>query len=115
MNGYFRLHIGPRPDSGKVWAILGLAQRDGVAEATFEASLNDRALGTTEDVENVQGFGGGTVRAIRFPCPLDAAKDGDNKLSIRQVSGSVGQRIVWVEIRVTPDRWGGQETTPEQR
>lgn len=98
----FRIHIGPEPTAGQVWAIAGLAKHDGVAEANFQASLNGRALGTAEDTANVQGFSGDTVRAIRFPCPLDAVKDGYNELHIRQVNGSDPQQIVWVEIRVEP-------------
>jgi len=100
--GSFRIHVGPGPDSGKVWAIAGLAQRDGVAEACFEAALDGRRLGAAENVENLQGFGGGTVRAVRFACPLDAVKGGYNKLCLRQVDGSVAGRIVWVEIRLEP-------------
>lgn len=98
----FRIQMGPKPATGNAWAIAGLAKREGVADATFEASLNGRALGAVEDVVNLNGFGGGTVRAIRFPCPLDAVKDGYNKLHIRQVGGSVTQRIVWVEMRIEP-------------
>jgi len=100
--GNFRIHVGPRPDSGKVWAIAGLAQRDGVAQAKFEATLNGRALDAAENVEKPRGFGGSTVRAVRFPCPLDAVKDGYNELNIRQVAGSTAQSIVWVEVRVEP-------------
>jgi hypothetical protein len=100
--GDFRIHIGPRPESGKVWATAGLGQRDGVAEAKFEATLNGQALDAAENVENPQGFGGGTVRAVRFPCPLDAVNDGYNELNIHQVAGSTAQSIVWVEIRVEP-------------
>ena len=98
----FCVYVGPKPKSGKVWAIAGLAKRDGVAEAQFEAWLNDRALSAAENVVNWQGFGGGTVRAIRFPCPLDAVKDGYNKLHIGQIGDSTAQQIVWVEIRVEP-------------
>ena len=43
---------------------------------------------------------GATVRAVHFPCPLDAVKDGYNELSLRQVSGIAAQQIVWVEIRL---------------
>ncbi len=98
----FRIHVGPKPKSGKVWAIAGLAERDGGAEASFEASLNDRVLGAAEDVASLQGFGGGTVRAVRSACPLDAVHDGYNVFRIGQVDGSVAQQIVWVEIRVEP-------------
>jgi len=98
--GSFRIHAGPKPESGKCWAIAGLAQRDGVAEAGLEATLNGRALGAAENVANPKEFGGGTVRAVRFPCPLDAVKDGYNELGLRQASGIAAQQIVWVEIRL---------------
>jgi len=98
----FRIHIGPKPESGEVWAVVGLAQRDGVAEARLEASLNDRALRAAENMADLQRLGGGTVRAVRFPCPLDAVKDGYNELSIAQVAGSKAQQIVWVEMRLHP-------------
>jgi hypothetical protein len=100
--GAFRIHIGPRSKSGKVWALAGLANREGVAEAGFEAKLNGRALGEPENVADLQGLGGGAARAIRFPCPLDAVNDGYNELNLRQVQGSANQQIVWVEIRLTP-------------
>ena len=96
----FRIHIGPKPGSGRVWAIAGLARREGVAEARLEASLNGRVLSTAEDVANPQGFGGGTVRAIRFACPLDVVQDGYNELNLRQAEEAPAQQIVWVEIRV---------------
>jgi hypothetical protein len=99
----FRVHVGPKPKSGKVWAVAGLAARNGVAEARFEASLNGQALGAAENVANPQGLGGGAVRAIRFACPLDAVKDGYNQIRIGQVDGSVAQQIVWLEIRVEPE------------
>jgi hypothetical protein len=98
----FRIHVGPRPGSGKVWAIAGLAQRDGVAEASFEASLNGRALTSAEDAASVHGLGGGTVRAVRFACPLDALQEGYNLLRVSQAEGSVPQQIVWVEMRIEP-------------
>lgn len=100
--GNFRIHVGPKPAAAKVWAIAGLAKRVGVADATFQASLNGRAVATAEDTTDLKGFGGGTVRAIRFPCPLDAVKDGYNELCIRQMDGAVAQQIVWVEIRIEP-------------
>ena len=98
----FRIHVGAKPESGKVWAVAGLARREGVAEASFEASLNGRLLAVAEDAAGLQGFGGGTVRAVRFACPLDALQDGYNVLRIGQVDGSAAQQIVWVEIRTEP-------------
>lgn len=100
--GSFRIHIGPRPLSGQVWAIAGLAQRDGVAVARFEGQLNGRKLGSAEDVAQPRGFGGGTVRAIRFSCPRDALQDGYNEFHVRQADDATAQQIVWVEIRIEP-------------
>ena len=102
VGGSFQIHVGSKPISGDAWAIAGLAQRDGVAEARFEASLNDRKLGPAQKAPDLRGFGGGTVRAVRFPCPLDAVNDGHNKLQIRQIDGGAPQQIVWVEIRFEP-------------
>lgn len=99
----FRIHLGPKPDSGKVWAIAGLAQRGGGVEATYEAHLNGRTVGAAEDVSDLQGFGGGTARAVRFLCPVGAVQDGYNELRLRQLKGTDGQRIVWVELRVEPN------------
>ena len=42
----------------------------------------------------------GTVRAVRFPCPLDALKDGYNSFRIGQTDAAAAQQIVWVEIRL---------------
>ncbi len=67
--GSFRIHVGPKPASGKAWAIAGLAQRDGVAETRLEAQLNGRALGAAEDVAGREGFGGGTVPRGPLPVP----------------------------------------------
>jgi len=98
----FRIHVGPKPESGKAWAVAGLARHEGLAEAGFEASLNGRPLKAPDNVTDLAAFGGGTTRAVRFPCPLDAFNEGENHLAIRQVDGAVDQRIVWVEIRVEP-------------
>ncbi len=98
----FQIHVGAKPKSGKAWVVVGLAQRDGVAEAGLEASLNDRELGAAENAPDLGGLGGGTVRAVRFPCPLDTVSDGYNKLHIRQAGGGSPQQIVWVEIRFDP-------------
>jgi hypothetical protein len=98
----FRIHIGPNPDSGNVWAIAGLAKRDGLADARFQAKLNGQTLKAAEDLVGTKMIGGETARAIRFVCPLNAVKAGYNELNLRQIAGSAGQQIVWVEIRVDP-------------
>ncbi len=102
VGGDFQIHVGTRPKSAVAWAIAGLAGRDGAAEARLEASLNGRDLGPAENDPDLGGFGGGTVRALRFACPLDTVNDGYNKLHIRQIGGGPAQQIVWVEIRFDP-------------
>lgn len=98
----FAIPVGPKPPSGKVWAIACLAKRDGVADARLEASLNGRPLAAAEDASGLKSFGGGAARAVRFACPLDALVDGSNQLHLRQVDGLVDQQIVWVEICMEP-------------
>ncbi len=100
--GPFSIHIGPGPTSGKVWVLVGLAQRDGVAESTFEASLNGHSLGKGEEVINLEPLGGSPARALRFLCPLDVVTSGSNQLHLQQVAGTPPQQIVWVEIDVDP-------------
>jgi len=34
---------------------------------------------------------------------LNVVKAGYNELDLRQIGGSTGQQIVWVEIRITAD------------
>ena len=97
----FQIHVGTKPESGRVWAIAGLAQRDGVAEAGLAVSLNDHKSGPAENASDLHGLGGGTVRAVRFALSLDAVNDGHNTLHVRQVDGKP-QQIVWVEIRFEP-------------
>ena len=107
----FRMHIGPRPDSGTAWAIVGLAKRDGLPESRFRAKLNGQSLETAADLNNLKQLGGNSARAVRFACPLNVLKTGYNDLDLRQVAGSTGQQIVWVELRMDP----GPETGPTNR
>ena len=107
----FRMHIGPRPDSGTAWAIVGLAKRDGLSESRFRAKLNGQSLETAADLTNLKQLGGNSARAVRFACPLNVLKTGYNDLDLRQVAGSTGQQIVWVELRMDP----GPETGPSNR
>ncbi len=106
----FRIHIGPRPVSGSVWAFAGLAKRDGVTDARFEAWLNDHPLGAAVDATDLTGIGGDAVCALRFPCPLDAINNGVNRLRVRQVDQLAEQQVVWIEMRIEPrDRHQAQE------
>jgi hypothetical protein len=100
--GSFRLHLGPRPTTGAVWAVVGLAKRDGVGEATLTGTLNGTALGPAQPVDDISHCGGGTVRALKLACPLDAVRTGSNDLTVQQPAGQPAQQVVWVEIRIEP-------------
>ncbi len=97
-----RVPIGAKPTSGTITAIVGLAGRDGVAGATFEATLNGTAMTAIADVADRQSLGGNPARAICISFPLDAAKDGDNELCVKQSDAGGDQQIVWVEICIDP-------------
>lgn len=96
--GRVRLNLGPGPGS-KSWAIVGLAAREGVAAARLEVRLNGRTLGPAEELSDRRGLGG-TGRAVRFACPPESGRPGENELDLRQLDGGPAQQIVWVEIRV---------------
>ncbi len=100
--GSFRLHLGPRPTTGRAWAVAGLAKRDGVAEASLSGTLNGTTLGPAQAVAGVTNLGGGTVRALQLPCALDSLREGYNELVLRQAAGQPPQQLVWVEIRIEP-------------
>ena len=97
----FRLNIGARPTTGRVTFIAGLAQRDGIAEAQFEATVNGEPCSSIADGENPSQYPG-AARAVCFDCPLAALTDGCATLSIRQTEGQPAQQIVWAEIRIDP-------------
>lgn len=97
--GRVRLHLGPGGNGGPVWAIAGLAAREGVATAVLELKLNGQPLGTPEDVPDRSRLGG-TARALRFRCPPEAVRPGYNELELRQRAGAPAQQVVWVEIRM---------------
>lgn len=99
--GTFRLHLGPRPATGKTWLVAGLAARDGVSESRIAATCNGRATGPAEELKDLRGIGG-AARAVRFACPPDAISDGENTFTLRQTEGGAAQQIVWVEVRVEP-------------
>ena len=97
----FRLHLGPKPRSGKVWAIAGLPKRAGLADAKFAAKLNGQPIQVVADLNSTKELGGKSARGIRFECPVNAVRSGYNQLEIRQISGKP-QQFVWVEIRIDP-------------
>jgi hypothetical protein len=96
------LRIGQKPTSGSVSVVIGLADRPGVAEAVFSASLNGQAATGCSAAEKPHTYGGKkTVRALRFTFPPTATRDAVNAAKIEMTSGEP-QRIVWAELATTP-------------
>ena len=100
--GSFSLQLGPRPAAGSVWAVVGLAKRDGLGEASLTGTLNGTPLGPAQTADDISHVGGGAVRALKLPCPLDAVRAGRNDLFLQQPAGQPAQQLVWVEIRIEP-------------
>lgn len=96
--GAFRVQLGAVPATGKAWVIVGCAARDGVGEVQLSVKLNGRSLSVTTDAADVKLFAG-VARALRFVCPLDALRPGQNQLAVRQMSDGASQQIVWIEIQ----------------
>ncbi|GIT28506.1 MAG: hypothetical protein Ct9H300mP1_05520 [Planctomycetaceae bacterium] len=89
------------PDSGTAWAIVGLAKRDGLP--SHDSGKAERPVtGNRPGLYQTEQLGGNSARAVRFACPLNVLKTGYNDLDLRQVAGSTGQQIVWVELEWTP-------------
>jgi hypothetical protein len=98
----FTIPIGLKPVTGKLYLIIGLAANESVKEAVLSATLNGKNTQPVTDAKP-KGFSRNEVRALQFDCPLDIAKDGTNNIVVSQSSGTP-QKIVWVELRVEPDR-----------
>ncbi len=99
--GSFRLNVGPRTTTGKSWIVAGLAARDNVSESRITATCNGRGTGPAEELKNLTGIAG-AARALRFACPPDALRDGENTFTLRQTDDGTPQQIVWAEIRIEP-------------
>jgi hypothetical protein len=98
----FTVPIGQKPVTGTLRLIVGLSNTEGVKEAVLSATLNGKNTQPVADAE-LEGFSRNEVRALQFDCPLDTAKDGTNTVTVNQKSGTP-QKIVWVELRIEPDR-----------
>lgn len=94
----FTINTGPKPAAGTVQFVIGLAGRDGVADAKYTAMVNGMACSGAGDLENPGQFPN-AVRAIAFDCPLAAVADGANTFTVTQPAG---QQMIWAEARVNP-------------
>ena len=93
----FLIHIGPKPKSGKVVAILGIQAETKITKKTQEVRVNGdvcRLIGPVKlPVPAPQG------PAYGFEVPLSTVKRGNNLI---EISPLTKVRIDWVEIRITP-------------
>ena len=91
----FKINIGQKPEHGSVTFIAGLAENEGLADATLTMTLNGKPCAAIEDHPNPKQFPG-AVRAVQFNCPLNLLNDGYNEF---QLSSESNQKIIWAEVR----------------
>jgi Glycosyl hydrolase-like 10 len=97
----FHLYTGPAPEKGTVVFLAGLAGRDGVATATFTATINGETCTAASDHSEPGKFPG-AARAIQFDCPLSALKEGYNEVRVEQAADQPEQQILWAELSIDP-------------
>ena len=97
-----RILMGANPaELGTAFLVLAFAKRNGLESAAFSVSLNGTELGLHEKESSLETLGSDPARAVKFHCPLDSLRRGENEIVVRQTSGEK-QRLVWVELRVVP-------------
>jgi hypothetical protein len=93
----FRIPIGPKPDSGKVMAVLGLLKSPAIKNKTLEVRLNGELcsfIGPIDLPKPAPDF-----PVYGFDVPLPAVKRGYNLL---EVLSREKVNFSWVELRITP-------------
>ena len=103
------ISIGPRPTSGKLAVIIGLADRPAVKQKTLNARLNGCAAVTVTDLMTPKKYGAKTGRALRFEFQPDAACDGRNRIEVTSAGGEP-QQIVWAEIEINESHAPDEKT-----
>jgi hypothetical protein len=98
----FTVPIGLKPISGKLLLIVGLGNSEGVKETVCSATLNGTKIDIATDAA-LNTLSKDVVRALCFDCPLTAAQNGINTITVRLESGTA-PKIVWVELKVEPDK-----------
>ena len=100
MAATIHMPMGNVPKNGAVFLILGFDKRDGIESATFTASLNGVTLGPHEDENDLWRLAH-PQRAVRFRCPLEALRAGENEMTLQPTTGDT-QRLIWAELRYIP-------------
>lgn len=105
--GAFRIYIGPKPKQADSFVVVGLARSDSMARSRLEVTVNGQACAPVSDLDDLSQLSG-VARADRFACPAQSLDEGYNDVHIRQLPGDPEQRIVWIELRIQPNRKGSQ-------
>jgi hypothetical protein len=92
----FRIHIGPKPESGKIMVALGLQADAKITKKALEVRVNGDLCGLIGPVK--LPVPGPRIPAYGFEVPLSTVKRGNNLIEILpQMKITVG----WVEIKIT--------------
>ncbi len=93
----FRIHIGPKPKSGKVVVALGIQADTKITKKALEVRVNGSLCGLIGPVK--LPVPGPRIPAYGFDVPLSTVKRGNNLIEILpQTKITVG----WVEMKMTP-------------
>ena len=99
--GMFRIYVASKPRRADAFVVLGLAQSEEMARSKFEVTVNGRACALVTDLADLSLFAG-VARAVQHQFPPDLLRAGYNEVQIKQLPGEPQQRIVWLELRVSP-------------
>lgn len=97
----FTLFIAPAPEEGEVILILGFAAHPEVAKTEVLATLNGYTCQQTVDCPFVEKLPG-VARALAFQVESKKVSTGYNKVRVICSSACEEQKIVWVELRISP-------------
>ncbi len=93
----FRVHIGPKPESGKVMLALGIQKEARITKKTLEVRVNGDLCGLIGPVK--LPVPGPRIPVYGFEVPLSTVKRGNNLIEIMpRTKITVG----WVEMKITP-------------
>lgn len=111
----FRVHTGPKPESGRVVLRVGLAERPGLWQAKLAATLNGVDCKPIENLNKpgefhprkeygapvVWSVGEVAPRVAQLDAPLAALRRGHNTIELSLASGGA-QQVVWLEVYLLP-------------
>ncbi|MCK5114158.1 MAG: hypothetical protein KAR11_05285 [Phycisphaerae bacterium] len=95
-----RMHIGPKPHSGKAVLRIGLAESENVGQAVLATRVNTvlcKPIADHDTPENISDC----ARLLQFDIPLEALRDGYNVAQLFLNAGGK-QKAIWVEMRIDP-------------